>query len=87
MKESITRIQSQYNPSRLKLIDQDFLSFEEDLTTDEDLQLLEQAIMKRVRFPTNPHNSILLYVTGLTDQFDTKQARAHTRGGSPPDCI
>lgn len=85
MREIITRIQSQYDPSRLELVDQDFLSFEEDLSTDEDLKLVELALESKIKFDSNPHNSIILYLVGLTDQFDQDRARSDTKGGSPPD--
>lgn len=38
-----------------------------------------------VVFENNPHNSILLYITGLTNEFDLIKARADTIDGSPPD--
>jgi DNA polymerase-3 subunit alpha len=33
----------------------------------------------------NPHNSIILYVTGLSNQFDYEKGRSNSIGGSPPD--
>ena len=33
----------------------------------------------------NPHNSIILYLCGLTSEFDFNKARSNTVGGSPPD--
>lgn len=85
MREATTRIKSHYDRDRLALVDHDFLSFEEDLSTNEDLQLVEQALAGGMWFAENPANSIILYLTGLTDQFDQERARADTKGGSPPD--
>lgn len=85
MKTQIAKIRSHYLPNRLAQIDKDFLSFEEDLSTEEDLALVEKAYHKRIKFPDNPHNSVMLYVLGLTDRFNFQKARANTVGGSPPD--
>jgi len=83
--ELLQALRPSYDPARLAEIDQDFLSFEEDLTTMEDLQRVPIAIQNGLHFEHNPHNSILLYLTGLTSQFNHEVARANTRGGSPPD--
>jgi DNA-directed DNA polymerase III PolC len=85
MREAIARIRQRYDANRLAQVDHDFLSFEEDLSMDEDLELVEQALGTGVKFDSNPHNSIILYLVGLTDHFDPDRARADTRGGSPPD--
>jgi len=85
MKKLINKIKTHYNQNRLALVDQDFLSFEEDLSTNQDLELVELALTHNLKFVENPTNSIILYLTGLTDQFDNEKARADTRGGSPPD--
>ena len=34
---------------------------------------------------SNPHNSIILYITGLSDNFNFTKERSDTIGGSPPD--
>ena len=66
-------------------VDPVFLEFELEKTTDEDKALIKKALAKDLVFKTNPHNSILLYVLGLTNEFDLKKGRSHHVGGSPPD--
>jgi|14BtaG_2_1085337.scaffolds.fasta_scaffold00028_45 DNA-directed DNA polymerase III PolC len=83
--QTLQVLRDHYIPERIQHVDVDFLSFEEDLTTQEDLERVVAAGKNGVHFTRNPHNSIILYVTGLTDQFDSEKARADTRGGSPPD--
>ena len=82
----INKIRSQYIEGRVAQVDPDFLSFEEDMARPEDLErivgLLSTTGSPKIK---NPHNSILLYVTGLTDDFDFIKARADTVGGTPPD--
>jgi len=85
MRSNLNFLQNNYIPERLATIDADFLSFEEDLASDEDIQLIVQAINSKAKLETNPFNSCLLYATGLTNIFDFELARAHTIDGSPPD--
>lgn len=84
----INTIRTYYLADRLTEVDQDFLSFEEDKAKPEDLtlivQLLTDSKYKGIRIP-NPHNSLLLYLTGLTEQFNPIKARADVEGGSNPD--
>lgn len=72
-------------PEREAEVDPLFLEFELERTTPEDRALFKRALLKGARFEHNPHNSILLYVLGLTDDFDKERERADTYGGSPPD--
>jgi DNA polymerase-3 subunit alpha len=83
--EILQKLKDHYDPQRIQQVDADFLSFEEDLTTLEDLQRVQSCIDTSFKFDKNPHNSIILYLTGLTNHFDSEQARANTKGGSPPD--
>ena len=84
----IEQIRDHYMQTRIELVDSDFLEFEEEMTSDTDQSLIGRLLAHRkteaIKLP-NPHNSILLYVTGLTDDFDQGLARADTSGGSPPD--
>lgn len=84
----ISKIKKYYIQSRLKLIDIDFLSFEEEMISTKDkeiiLSLLSNKTNVKNKLP-NPHNSIILYLTGITDCFDKNKARSDTIGGSPPD--
>lgn len=79
-------IKSHYDQERIKEVDSDFLKFEEDLALKEDLELIASMLKKRTEpLATNPNNSIILYVTALTNIFDFEKARSNTIGGSPPD--
>ena len=70
------------------LVDEDFLVFEEEMISprDQDLisSLLSNSDKEKIK-TDNPYNSIILYVTGITDTFDFSKARSDTIGGSPPD--
>lgn len=82
----LTKLKNFYIRDRLCKIDSDFLSYEEDFISQEDLQaiitLLEQESLSKIK---NIHNSIILYITGLSDEFDFVKARCDTINGSPPD--
>jgi DNA-directed DNA polymerase III PolC len=82
----ISEIKKFYLEDRLGSIDKDFLSFEEDMISEKDSEI----ILSLMNSPTqialpNPYNSIILFLTGLTSDFDFIKARADTVGGSPPD--
>ena len=83
----LERLQAHYCTVRGAQVDADFLEFEEARADIHDLTLLLRALNAQVKtvYP-NPNNSILLYLTGLTDTFDFNEARSRMRGGSPPDC-
>ena len=76
-------------------VDPDYLEFEIKMSTLDDLQKINDCLWavanfnqnppKLPLFEENPHNSIILYITGLTDQFDFEKARSNTIDGSPPD--
>lgn len=82
----LNKLKNFYISDRLCKIDQDFLSYEEDFITKEDLRaiitLLESKTLSKIK---NIHNSIILYVTGLSDEFNFVKARCDTINGSPPD--
>ncbi|MBM08049.1 MAG: hypothetical protein CMF69_00495 [Magnetovibrio sp.] len=85
----INQIKNNYISDRVSEIDRDFLDFEEDMISKQDQERILSLIFllntqSEIKFP-NPHNSILLYVCGLTDEFDFKKGRSNTVGGSPPD--
>lgn len=48
------------------------------------LTILSTPHLRKLQLP-NPHNSILLYITGLSNDFDFAKARCDHIGGSPPD--
>jgi DNA-directed DNA polymerase III PolC len=74
-----------YDPKRLTKVDPDFLAFEEQNANKEDLERIHQLRTGPPQKLPNDHNSILLYITRLSDEFNFKQARCDTIGGSPPD--
>lgn len=80
---------------RINQVDPDFLEFEIKMSSLKDLQMISDCLYAAANlqdeniqlpiFADNPHNSILLYTTGLTDEFDFLKARSNTIDGSPPD--
>lgn len=84
----LSEVRSYYLEDRRHSVDNDFLAFEEEMINQEDQQRLLNLLCNRnpgLGKLSNPHNSILLYITGLSDDFDFKTGRADTIGGSPPD--
>jgi len=79
-------IKDYYIPERVKKVDPDFLDFEETMIRQEDSSKILELLTSQtqVKIP-NRYNSILLYITGLSDEFDFKKARSYTVGGSEPD--
>lgn len=71
---------------RLDQIDPDFLEYEVKMISREDINRIHNVlVVQDFKFEENPHNSILLYITGLTDQFDFEAMRSNMIGGAPPD--
>ena len=71
---------------RLDQIDPDFLEYEVKMISREDINRIHNVlVVQDFKFEKNPHNSILLYITGLTDQFDFEAMRSNMIGGAPPD--
>lgn len=81
-------LKTHYLEDRVSQVDSDYLSFEEDMSLDSDkitlLKILENSKHLTGTLP-NPYNSIILYITGLTNAFDFQKGRSDTIGGSPPD--
>lgn len=82
----ISEIKKYYLKDRLNSVDKDFLSFEEEMISDIDSQLIYNLLRNKskIQLP-NPYNSIILYIAGLTNCFDFIKSRADTIDGSPPD--
>ena len=74
---------------RLESVDNDYLEYEVTMISDQDLIRIHDLIIaiesNDIEKISNPHNSILLYVTGLTDNFDFEKSRSDMVGGAPPD--
>ena len=70
---------------RYDQVDHDYLSFEVKMASDKDLERIFWLITEKIKFESNPYNSILLYITGVTDQFDFVKERSEMVGGAPPD--
>lgn len=85
----IAKIREYYFDDRVEQVDSDFLEFEEEMARKEDLarilEILEDGVDQGCTGWPNPHNSILIYVTGLSNDFDFKKGRSDMTGGSPPD--
>jgi DNA polymerase-3 subunit alpha len=90
-KKILQSIDSFIIDTRYNQVDPDYLEFEIKMSSIEDLERMNSCLINgaysknETFFNHNPHNSILLYVTGLTSEFDFKKARSDTIGGSPPD--
>ena len=77
-----------YKGERIEQTDPDFLEFEEEKISGEDLNLVLRLLKNKREYEgklDNPHNSIILYITELSDQFDFEKARGDMIDGSPPD--
>ena len=83
--ELIDTLSSNFIPSRLQEVDQDFLDYEKERATNEDLTLILTGLNRNIKFPQNPHNSMILYLIGSTDEFNFELGRSDTVGGAPPD--
>ena len=70
---------------RYDQVDPDYLAFEVKMISDEDLERIFWLLTEKIKFESNPYNSILLYITGITDDFDFNKARSEMVGGAPPD--
>lgn len=80
------KLKNFYISDRLCKVDEDFLSYEEDFIPQKDLDLILSLLQADSKIKlNNPHNSIILYITCLTDEFDFNKARCDTIDGSPPD--
>ena len=72
-------------------VDEDYLEYEVKMVSDKDLERILFTCINKRDFPDsfepweNPHNSILLYLTGISDTFDFDKARSDMIGGAPPD--
>lgn len=81
----LEKIQPYVIDSRRDQIDEDYLHQEVVMLDLQDLHRISASLYNNLKFEDNPHNSILLYITGLTDTFDFSKARSDTTGGAPPD--
>ena len=81
----INVIKKSYILSRVAEVDEDFLAHEESMISPDDLTLVFSLLQKGSGELPNPYNSIILYVTGLSNKFDFLKARSDTTGGSQPD--
>lgn len=74
---------------RYNQIDEDFLEYEVIMASEKDIERVYNLVVEKncTNFPLleNPHNSILLYLLGLTDEFDFSKQRSDMIDGAPPD--
>lgn len=78
-------IKDYYIKTRVDQIDPDFLEYEEENINKVDKEKIIKLLELKSSSLDNPFNSILLYVTGLTDNFDFNKGRSDFMPGSPPD--
>lgn len=86
-------IRKYYITERYNKIDLDFLEFEEEMAEEKDLERIEEYLeQKACGFYdwdgielANDYNSIILYITGLTNDFDFKEGRNKHHLGTPCD--
>lgn len=71
---------------RYHQVDSDYLEYEISMISDEDLETIFWLLTeeRKQEWP-NPHNSILLYITGISNEFDFDKARSDMIDGAPPD--
>jgi DNA-directed DNA polymerase III PolC len=84
----MNEIKKHYLPDRYKLVDKDFLECEEDMISSKDKEIIHSILKSKSKSSLkldNPHNSIILYLLGITNTFDFNKERSDTAGGSPPD--
>ena len=75
---------------RYSQVDEDYLEYEVTMVSSEDLLRISNLLIEKEVTPSwtqlnNPHNSIILYIVGLTDDFDFNKSRSDMIGGAPPD--
>lgn len=82
----LNELKNFYISQRSCKVDEDFLSYEEDFISKEDLDTIITLLQDQKKLKmNNVHNSIILYITGLSDEFNFEKARCDTISGSPPD--
>ena len=87
----LNQIKLHVSEERVEQVDYDFLMYEISTLPVDQLELLfASCLMKdennnRIKFKSNPHNSIILYITECTDEFDFVKARSNMINGSAPD--
>jgi DNA polymerase III subunit alpha len=94
-KETLQNIDKHIIEDRFLQVDQDYLEFEIKMSSAEDLTRISDCLHaietfndSKVTLPLyleNPHNSLLLYITGLTNVFDFQKSRSNMIDGAPPD--
>ncbi len=72
-----------YIPTRVQHVEPEFLQIEEDLSRIEDLQKLLTLPQSSMM---NKHNSSLMYVLGITDEYNPRE-RVNIVGGSVADYL
>ena len=81
--ELLNQIRPYYIQTRVNNIDNDFLEYEEDMISLKDLSKIISLLNTKEN--PNPYNSILLYITGISNEFNFIKGRSELYGGSAPD--
>ena len=89
-KEYLKYINNHIIDERYFQVDEDYLSYEVHMVSDSDLFRIYSLVVDKnnsndFSFLPNPHNSILLYITGVSNSFDFTKNRSDMIGGAPPD--
>ncbi len=95
-KEILQGIDPYIIETRYSQVDLDYLEFELKMSDLLDLKRISDSLwainnyksdpaIKLPLYQENPYNSILLYITGLTDEFDFLKQRSEMIDGAPPD--
>lgn len=89
-KSNLRYIHDNLIEERYSTVDQDYLEYEVTMISDEDLDRIQTLLIAKNNGSLNQtidneYNSILLYITGLSNDFDFEKARSDMIGGAPPD--
>ena len=79
-KSNLRYIHDNLIEERYSTVDQDYLEYEVTMISDEDLDRIQTLLIAKNNGSLNQtidneYNSILLYITGLSDDFDFEKAR------------
>lgn len=79
--EVLRLLRSNYIPARVSKVEPEFIDLEEEMADTKDL---EKLLLCAPSTLPNPHNSTLLYITGVSDEIDYTRG-VDTLGGSMAD--
>jgi DNA polymerase-3 subunit alpha len=80
-KDLLDLIRNRYIENRVRKVEPEFLEYEEEFVSLVDL---EKILALPTSSHANPHNSTILYITGISDEYNPLKY-VDTIGGTPPD--